>query len=70
MNQEDLNLYRHHLVWITNQFITIFFENTDLSSKYENIMTTKPFIVLFYLSNNHDESRMKFLVKIHEYLAK
>ena len=70
LKNEDFFGYKHHLVWITCQIITIFYENKEIASKFESFKSIKPFLVLFYLINNHNELQIKYINSIHEYLAK
>ena len=61
----------HETVWLMYQLISIFYDNSETDSRYEQYKPIKPFVILFDCMFDHSKSdRIDYISSIHEYLAK
>jgi hypothetical protein len=65
-----LNEYRHEFIWILSQIVIFFFENSEFYFKYESFKPLEAIFLLYHLINNNNQSKVNFIIEIHEFLAK
>jgi hypothetical protein len=62
--------YAHKIIWILHNFIVFFFDNEELAFKFEHFKPIKIFLILFYVCEKETKYKIKYIVSVHNYLAK